>query len=85
MSLHALSLSQRRLPTECNNKLHLLIITISNMQSRKGPSIRTRLRSSSCSLGRAKPNQQRAWRIGEKRGGDLVMKEAHAETLELLW
>ena len=55
------------------------------MQSRKGPSIRTRLRWSSCSLGRAKPNQQRAWWFGEKRGGDLVLKEAHAETLELLW
>ena len=28
MSLHALSLSQGRLPTECNNKLHLLIIKL---------------------------------------------------------
>ena len=56
----------------CNKLLKLLSATCNPT---KRPSIRARLRWSSCSLGRGTPDQQRAvaWRIGVKQA-DLTMK-----------
>ena len=87
MSLHALSLSQGRLPTECNNKLHLLIIKLLSATCNPEKGLQSAHACAGAAAASEGPNltSNVHGELEKKRGGDLVLKEAHAETLELLW